>query len=74
MKCKGEDMCDCNGSCRSNAHAMHGNVEYLGTFPDWWDERGRMTLAGGVPVIAHPDHPVMKLNMETKQWEELKPC
>jgi hypothetical protein len=53
---------------------MHGNVEYLGTFPDWWDERGRMTLAGGVPVIAHPDHPVMKLNMETKQWEELKPC
>lgn len=69
MKCKGEDMCDCNGSCRSNADAMHvQNLEYLGEVPEGYV----VAMEGSVIVAANPLQPPLKFNLETREWERIE--
>lgn len=80
MKCKGEDMCRCDGTCKASCNAdakqketqtRHG-VVILGQLPDWWDARGKLATYGGALIITHPEHPAMKMNPQTLEWEEIR--
>lgn len=48
-------------------------VEYIGSFPSWYDERGSMMISGGVIIIAHPEHPPHVWNMLERRWDEVRP-
>jgi len=78
MKCKGEDMCDCNASCieSCNADAKHVKNDalvYLGEMPEWWNpQTGQMAVYGGALIITQPDQPPHRFSAETMKWEEVK--
>jgi hypothetical protein len=46
------------------------DARYAGAFPDWYDDRGRMTTFKDMIVIVHPEHPPHY--WEDGKWFELK--